>query len=279
MSDQEKTQEELISAAKAEMEAQRSAVGDLCKNADSPFWQGEFSNVSSAVSVFIIPAATDFDEFKVQAFRSTPSAAFVEYLYAPASFEYTEIFETIEVIKKAITGKSANDRVMELEERNRKLHESIKGNPVGIRLRLLFGNYCIEYSPTGLLSHLLKAGNIEYNQYEEEEGDPDEDDGFPDYTTAQLREYSLALANTMKIGMGRNIDQRFSITDEYLKTIGVKMRRVDVSNVAGVAHDLYEIKVLPDRVKAMEAEGKKAKEIAEELGCSLPKIRKILAAE
>ena len=290
MPDQEKTQEELIAAAKAEIESRRTAVSELCKNAGVPFWEGEFSNVSSTVSVFIIPPTTAFNEFKTQAFQSNPSAVFVEYLIVPERFEHTDVFEVFEGLRKSFksfthkdndAAKDSEDAVKGLEERSRQLHEAIKGNPAGIRFRLFFGNNCIEYVPSGGLSHLLTADNIEYDLDSEDDDDEgeDDDDGFPDYSPEQLRQYALDLAMTMKIGVARNRDQRLDIATEFMQTTGVKMREYDVACVAQQGLNLYEVKVLPERVKKLEAEGKKAKAIAEELGCSLPKIRKMLAAE
>ena len=263
-------------------------MSELCKDVGVPFWEGEFSNISSAISVFIIPPATAFEEFKAQALQGKLSVVFVEYLIVPESFEHTEIFETLEGIKKTFTyrdydavTKRAEDAVRKLEERSRQLHEAMTGNPAGIRFRLFFGNNCIEYVPSGGLSHLLTADNIEYDLDSEDDDDEgeDDDDGFPDYSPEQLRQYALDLAMTMKIGVARNRDQRLDIATEFMQTTGVKMREYDVACVAQQGLNLYEVKVLPERVKKLEAEGKKAKAIAEELGCSLPKIRKMLAAE
>lgn len=274
-----KTPEELLSAATAEIESRRAEIADLCGIAGVPCWVGEFSNISNGISVFVVPSVTGFGEFKDQAFLTKPSSVFIEYRTVPERFEHTEMFKTLEIIKKPLShGGDAIAVVSRLRESAEKEHVELAGKVAGVKFRLLFGGYCIEYSPTGLLSRLLKADNPEYCKYEEDEDDPDEDDGFPDYTNDQIREYALALANTMKIGVGRNIDQRLSIADEYLKATGIKMRPSDISSVAGVANDLYEIKVLPELAKKLESDGKKAKVIAEELGCSISKVRKMLAA-
>ena len=99
----------------------------------------------------------------------------------------------------------------------------------------------------------MTADNIEYDLDSEDDDDEgeDDDDGFPDYSPEQLRQYALDLAMTMKIGVARNRDQRLDIATEFMQTTGVKMREYDVACVAQQGLNLYEVKVLPERVKKL----------------------------
>lgn len=88
--------------------------------------------------------------------------------------------------------------------------------------------------------------------------------------------YIEELSNHRELGLTKNKDQRYAVTKKFF---GKRFNKIEQysEQIARAAIDKFEFEKLPELVKNLKLQQKTEKQISDELGVALPKIKKIYA--
>lgn len=166
----------------------------------------------------------------------------------------------------------------------RRLFYELPDGPLGLAIYTFIDGVCvIQKAVNGNALFFSEVEEQEENEtrddYLDSLSDDGWDDGELDIETGSEEIYELAcdIAKAKGWGLCRNKKERLYFSEQYVDEQKIEISTWDLRDAAERASAIYEVEVLPGQVAALHSEGKTAKEVAETLGCSLAKAKRIIA--
>lgn len=171
------------------------------------------------------------------------------------------------------------------------LHGKVISDYLGIKAFLFFSKekICITYILGGDLTCVLKKYEKTEEDFEREAEEEDsayfEEDEAEDLEyqkeqeerNAKIEVLARELSKERKLLLTKNREQREAVTREFF---GKRMSEIDswdIEPIARRAIDIFDFEELPSLVSELKNQGKTQKQISDELGIGLAKIKKVFA--
>lgn len=230
----------------------------------------ERSAAMSQVNADIQPRTCVLDDI-ISAGPLQPRLVVMEAVNPPANYEDTVAFH----LPGLLDALNSNDLDM------RTMHEKLAGQPIGLFVHLLCENVCVTFRQATLQLALLvrhELDEIEDDSYDWMEDDELDDE--LDLPSVRITELARQLAELPAFCLTRNREQRSLFAEQQLASEPEfdQMSPMDIQEVAERAKAMLDLEIIPARVTELAESGLPQKEIAAQVGCSLNKVKAILAA-
>lgn len=200
------------------------------------------------------------------------------------SFESTRTFVTLDRLLSAGRNISSEQIIKFANEKidfDRKIFDLLKHEIAGYKVYL-------SYSGQVFLLNVGMAGGFDFDSadaaFDDDFDDELEQDSLDaDAFRASFEEsyqicekYARELCFEKRLMIAKNYEQRYSVAKDFF---GERISEITVSIDAVVkrAMNIFDLEVFPNLVKELKQQGKTPKQIADELGVSLAKAKKVFA--
>lgn len=273
---------------------------DFCRENSIPLWTGNLDKLSVSFSLIkfskLQPIENPFKPIDVDESKDEWS------LFANRLKHFKPDFVNIQAIKPSYDllntfGYYLFNDLLKLGEIDKRItfikstHERMQDKHVGIRILLFFSSskICIEYELNTCIANLLtryekteadlerEAEEIEKEYLQEEEAEDLEYQKEQEEKYIKIDLLARELCKERKLMIAKNADQRAIVARDFFGKRISGMDSWDIETLAKKAIDIFDFDELPSLVSTLKNQGKTPKQISDELGIGLAKIKRVFA--
>lgn len=224
-----------------------------------------------------------FDELLQDMHGVLPDTVFYEnFSIKDGDFKKTKIFCTLNKLSRLIYNDEADSIFIEKIKFHEEIFDVFRYGVCGYKVYLIFSGrvFLLRLGMSGLFETDMYCGEdeIDDEDYNEEDELLEQQEYERSFEEARLEceKYARELSQEKRLMIARNYEQRYAVAKDFFGD-RISEIKVSIDAVVREAVNIFELEVLPNLVKDLKEQGKTQKQVADGLGISLAKAKKIFA--